>query len=157
MAKIVDLKGEWASAIGKAFVAFGSIEHVTATCLRQIPRDRLQRSTKLFRLAQRIELLLEMLEAYQAPPYMRLSDGLRRAKQLAKTRNLIAHNPLVFEIYEWLDGTLFHQEVIAAMHKDRKVTLQELQAFAEQSEALASELYSALTEVLRVHGLSTGS
>lgn len=154
MVNIVDLKGEWAVAIGKALVAFGSIEHVTVTCLHQIPRDRLQQSTKSFRLAQRIDLLLEILETYQTPPYLRLSDGLKRAKNLAKTRNLIAHNPLFFEVYERPDGTLFHQEVIAAMHKDRKITLEELQDFAEKSETLASKLYRALTEVLRVHRLS---
>jgi hypothetical protein len=157
LVKLVDWSGDWAAAIGKAFVAFGGIEHVTVACLRQIPRDKLQKSTRAFRLGQRIDLLLEILEAYPAAPYQQLATCLARAKVLAETRNLIAHNPLVLEFYERPDGSIFHQQVIAAMHKDRKVTLEKLQAFADESESLASALYGASSEVFRVHGQSAGA
>jgi len=157
LAKLVDLNGDWSTAIGRAFVAFGGIEHVTVVCLRQLPRDKLQKSTRAFRLGQRIALLLEILEAYPTPAYQQLASHLERAKALAETRNLIAHNPLVLDIYERPDGTLFHQQVIAAMHKDRKVTLEELRAFADESEELASALYGASLEVIRLHGSRAGT
>ena len=157
MAKLVDLAGEWSAAIGKAFIAFGGIEHVTVACLRQLPRDRLQKSTRSYRLGQRIDLLLEILEAYEAPPYKQLSASLGRAKELAETRNLIAHNPLVLEFYERPDGSYYHQQVIAAMHRDKKITLEQLQAFAEESEALTAALYAASSEVFRLHGTSAGA
>ena len=156
MVKLVDRSGEWSAAIGKALVAFGAIEHVTVACLRHLPRDKLLKSTKSFRLAQRIDLLLELLEVYPTEPYRQLASLLARARVLAETRNLIAHNPLVLDIYERPDGTIFHEQVIAAMHKDRKVTLAELREFAEESEALASSLYSASSDVFRVHGPQSG-
>jgi hypothetical protein len=154
---IVDRADDWAAAIGKAFVAFGGIEHVTVVCLREIPRDKLLKATKSFRLVQRIDLLLEILEAYPAQAYRTLAGQLERAKELAETRNLIAHNPLVLEFYERPDGKLFHQQVIAAMHRDRKITLEELQAFADDSMALSAALYDTSSEVFRLRGSPAGA
>lgn len=150
LAKIVDLQGAWAAAIGKAFVAFGSIEHVTTACLREIPRDCIQRSTKFFRLGQRIDLLVELLEVHDGEEFKQLSAALIRVKYLAKTRNLIAHNPLVLEIYEWRDGSLLHQEVIASMSSDARITLKELTSFANDAEALSSSLYTLSSAVFKV-------
>jgi hypothetical protein len=151
LVKLVDWSGEWSSAIGKAFVAFGGIEHVTVACLRTLPKDNLQKSTKSFRLGQRIDLLIEILEPYERDAYRSLAKHLARAKDLAETRNLIAHNPLVLEFYERPDGSIFHEQVIAAMHKDKKITLRELQSFAEECEALVTALYAASSEVFRLH------
>lgn len=64
MSEIADPKGPWASAIGQAFVAFGSIELITLYCLDEIPKDRIRRSTSSFKLAQRVELIQELLEAH---------------------------------------------------------------------------------------------
>ena len=157
MVKLVDWSGEWAAAIGKAFVAFGGIEHVSVACLRSIPRDNLQKSTKSLRLGQRIDLLTKILEGYEEEPYRLLSQHLGRAKVLAETRNLIAHNPLLLEFYERPDGTLYHQEVIAALHRDKKVTLVELKAFADEAEALANALYAASSEVFRLRASLAGA
>jgi hypothetical protein len=157
LVKLEDWSGDWAAAIGKAFVAFGGIEHVTVACLRTLPKDNLQKSTKSFRLGQRIDLLIEILEPYEKEPYKVLSKHLDRAKALAETRNLIAHNPLVLEFYERPDGSIYHEQVIAAMHKDKKVTLQELQAFADECEALVTELYAASSEVFRLHRSKSGA
>ena len=142
MAHLGDLKGEWASAIGRALIAFGSIEHVTVTCLRQIPRDRIQRSTSSFNLAPRIDLLLEILEAHPELPCIELSEQLRTAKSMAKTCNLIAHNPLTFEFYERENGDYLFNEVIVSLHKTgTKISLVQVQAFAAQAEQLASEMF----------------
>src|SRR5690606_30746822 len=100
VASIVDPKGEWAAAIGAAFVAFGSIEHTTIVCLREIPRDSIWRSSKSLKLVPRVDLLLELLEPYQHQECLTLADKLRQVKELARTRNLIAHNPLVLQIHE---------------------------------------------------------
>lgn len=149
MAKIVDPEGAWAAAIGKAFVAFGAIEHVTVACLREIPRDRIQRSTRSFRLGQRIDLLVELLEAHDGESFKKLAAELIRAKEMAKTRNLIAHNPLVLEVYEWGDGSRFHRQVIASLSSDVRITLEDLTTFARDSEGLASSLYELSSNVFR--------
>ena len=157
MAKITDLKGEWAAAIGQAFVAFGSIEHVTVVCLRELPRDRIQRTTRSFRLGQRISLLVELLEGYDGAPYKELSTNLLRAKELSETRNLIAHNPLVMDFFRRQDGSMFTREVIAHLHQDKHITLEQLQQFASESETLASELYRCSSAVFQAHRQPAGA
>ncbi len=158
MAKIVDLQGHWAAAIGKAFVAFGSIEHTTVVCLRQIPRDRIQRFAKSLKLSQRIDLLLELLESHRHPECTELADKLRQVRSLVPTRNLIAHNPLVLEFYEHADGGHAFAEAIAAIHKDgHKITLRETQDFAASSERLASELIGVSMKAFRALGVTAGA
>ena len=149
MVKIVDLTGEWAAAIGKAFIAFGSMEWMTVICLRDIPVDRIQRSTKSFSLSQRIDLIQELLEIHEGEVIKLLSEKLSAVKKLAERRNFIAHNPLVLEFYESLDGDISHKQVIMSMHKGRRMTLPELQAFADEAEKLASDLTGAGLEAVR--------
>jgi hypothetical protein len=147
MAKLVDLTGKWAEAIGQAFVAFGSFEHVTVACLEQIPLDSIVRSTAKLGLAHRIELITEILSAYRGEIFVELATKLEEARIMTSTRNLIAHNPLVMDIYQRADGTIFHKEVIKALHKERQITLSELQDFAGRAERLASDLYGAAGKV----------
>lgn len=155
MSKLVDLKGDWAMAIGKAFVAFGSIEHTTVVCLRQVPKDSIQRFAKSLKLTPRIELLLELLEPYQQPECQELAEKLRQVKGFAQTRNLIAHNPLVLEFYEnGKDGYAFG-ESIAAIHKvGHKITLAETQEFAATSEQLALDLVGISIKMFKALGLT---
>ena len=156
MAKLVDFQGRWAAEIGRAFIAFGSIEHVTVVWLRTIPKDRIERSTQGLKLAPRIDLIVELLEAREGEVFAKLRGKLLRAKELAVTRNLIAHNPLVLEFYERADGTMFHKEVIAAMHKDRVVQFDELVQFATDAETLSSDLYGAASAVFAAIGSKEG-
>lgn len=147
MAKLVDLTGKWAAAIGQAFVAFGSFEHVTVACLEQIPLDPIARSTAKLGLAHRIELIVEILSGHEGEIFANLASKLEEARGMTPTRNLIAHNPLVMDFYQRADGTLFHREVITALHKERQINLEELQDFARQAEKLASDLYGAAGKV----------
>ncbi|KAA0009967.1 hypothetical protein F0A17_18945 [Billgrantia pellis] len=141
MVKLVDLNGKWAAAIGQSFVAFGSIEHLTVTCLQEIPKDRIQRSVRSFKLGQRIDLIHELLEAHPGHAFEQLAAKLSRAKELLVTRNLIAHNPLVLGILH-SDGGFTHREAIVSLRGgNRRIELRELQAFAAECEQLASELH----------------
>lgn len=154
MAKLVDLSGEWAAAIGKAFVAFGSIEHTTVVCLRQIPKDQFRRFAKGLNLTPRVDLLLEILESYPVPECIELSEKLERVKALAKTRNLIAHNPLVLEFYEDGNGGYAYKEAIAAIHREgHKITLAEVQDFAAKSEQLAGDLIGISMKAFKALGV----
>jgi len=148
LVKLVDLNGKWAAAIGQSFVAFGSIEHLTVTCLQEIPKDRIQKSVSSFKLGQRIDLILELLEAHQGHVYEQLAAKLSRAKELLAIRNLIAHNPLVLGILH-SDGGFTHKEAIVSLRGGkRRIELPELQAFAAECEQLASELHSCTASVV---------
>ena len=152
MVSLVDKNKEWAMAIGRAFVAFGGIEHATVECLRTIPRDRIQKSTQMFRLAQRVDLLLEILESREGDEFVQLALCLRRVKELARMRNIVAHNPLVldFSIPDYSRGMAF-TEAIAVTHKQRLlISLEGVQRFAEDSEKLASEIHGASAKVFAI-------
>lgn len=147
MAKITDLKGEWAVAVGRAMIAFGSIEHVTVVCLRNIPRDPLHKSTAALSLVPRVELLLEILAARPGKVFSELANGLSRIKPLAKIRNLIAHNPLVLQVFEAENGDYGFKELIVALHKEQSISLPQLQKFADEAEQLAAELLQCSSAV----------
>jgi hypothetical protein len=156
LAKIVDTNGHWAAAIGKGFVAFGGIEHTTVVCLRTILKDSIPKFTKSLKLGQRIDLLLELLEPYQQRECLDLAEKLRSAKDLTQTRNLIAHNPLVFEIYEDGNGGYTFGESIAAIHRvGHKITLAEVQDFADKSEHLAHDLIGVSISAFKALGIKT--
>ena len=153
MASIVDPKSEWAAAIGKAFVAFGSIEHITVVCLREIPKDSIQRFSKALRLTQRIDLLLELLEPYQQPECLALADKLREAKVLARTRNLIAHNPLVLQMHDDGKGNQIFGSAITAIHKEGHIiSLPEAEEFAAVSEKLAFDIFGVAIKAFKALG-----
>lgn len=153
MKEIRDLEGTrnaWATAIGQALVAFGDIEHVTVLCLRELPRDRIQRSVQSFRLGQRIDLLVEILEVNEHPFGKDLSVKLLRAKDLAKLRNIVAHSPLMMEIYQRGDGSIYARDVVSGFPKGgRRLSLKDVQQLAVDAAALASELYDCVSVYLR--------
>ncbi len=147
-----DSKSAWAHAIGRAFVAFGSVEYITILCLEKIPKDRIVKSVGSFRLVQRIDLILELLEAYTGEPYEVLCAQLKLAKSMAPTRNLLAHNPLFVEISRNANGTNdVVQSIKSAKDFKKSISLLETQKFAIKTEKLETDLYAAVMNVFPLH------
>ena len=155
LASIVDPKGEWAAAIGAMFVAFGSIEHFTVICLKEIPKKTAQPLAKSLKLTQRIDLLLKLLKPYPHSECLVLSDMLEQIKILARTRNLIAHNPLIFQMHDDGNGNLISGAAITAMFKEEVMSLPEAKEFAAASEKMAFEFPGACISAFRAMGLIT--
>ena len=144
MSELTDPKGPWAAAIGRAFVAFGNMEFITLHCLEHIPRDRIQRSTKAFRLGQRIDLIQELLEAHEVESAHELSRHLGRAKSLAPTRNLLAHNPIFVDFHQLKDGSYQQvQRIRSVANPKNALSLSQVESFADEAERLANDLYEA--------------
>ena len=142
----------WSEPIGRAFLAFGSIEHAVLIALRDIPRESLQRAVIRMPFASRIELLVEIIESRPEAPYFVLATILKKAKEKAKIRNILAHNPLVLEVYETGEGNYLTAEVIAAMHnKKHRMSFTELNEFVREAEELAEQLYECLARIRQLH------
>lgn len=146
MVKLVDRNHEWALAIGRAFVAFGSIERLVVAGLHNVPKESIEQSIRSLRLGQRIDLLLELLEGHPGEVFETFSASLKKATKLSTLRNLIAHNPLVLEVYE-AGGDFAVKEVIASMHGQQQMTLGQVQQFAIDAEALSAEMVTAALAV----------
>jgi len=154
MAKIVDLNHKWAIAIGRVFVAFGGIEYTLFKCLENIPSDNILQSTKNLPLGKRVDLLQEILTIHENLEAVELKRNLRKIKTLSESRNLIAHNPLVLDLYSSGNDDVFFKEKIMSLKKpDKHMYFDELEKLAVDSEELSSNfLKSALSVFRRLDG-----
>jgi hypothetical protein len=149
MVKLVDLSHQWAIEIGRVFIAFGSIEYITHECLRTVPRDAIYEATNKMLLAPRIDLLLALLASLREAKAIRLALLLRRAKELAEHRNLIAHNPLGLDLYVTEEGEKTVRESIRSLrNKDKVLTFAQLVELRAQCESLVTELFDAQAGLL---------
>ena len=127
---------------------FGDIEYVSIMCLQALPQDKIANSASGLPFARRADLLIEMLQARttRSVELEALIKGFKRARKLAETRNLIAHNPLLLTLYldESMETVTSMEHVIAsARGGSGQMDLSELKEFAAEADSLASEMWLA--------------
>lgn len=78
-------------------------------------------------------------------------DKLRSAVAIADTRNLIAHNPVMLEIFTNDDESLFKVEhQIRGIRKtDVTMNLEQVKEFADEVESLSNELWLIFTNLAK--------
>src|SRR5690242_10626716 len=98
---------EWEALVGKALLRFGDIELVSIKCLALLPKDRIGATAARLDFGRRVELIVELLEARdgRTSNLDAILHGMKRAKSLARKRNLIAHNPVMLNLYVNEDET----------------------------------------------------
>jgi hypothetical protein len=149
VAQPVDPKHEWAGEIGRIVIAFGSIEHITMLCLKQLPNDPIYPATSHLNLVPRLELLAAVLRGSTDADAEKLRQLLTEAKALAEDRNLVVHNPLVLEVYEDRDGGYEFEHAIQSLRRaERRLALRDLVSIRERAERLATDLYGAASPML---------
>jgi len=156
LTSLVDPDREWANAIGTAFVAFGSIEDTTVLCLRELPSEPIWRFARKLKLTPRINLLLELLEPHKQPECLKLVEALKQIRELAQTRNLLAHNPLILQTHDDGYGNRVFGAALTAIRKEGEiVTLSEAKEFAITCDRMAFELVGASINAFKALGLIT--
>ena len=85
---------------------------------------------------------------------MTLIAKLKRAKALSEYRNVIAHNPLLLDLYiNQATGDMKAERAITAARSDGKsIDLPGLTELAAEAESLASELYLVLGKIVEELG-----
>lgn len=133
--------------MGKAVLRFGDIELVCIKCLSAIAPKKNERAASRLKFGQRVDLLIKHLEARPTSDehLLAILNGMKRAKGLAKTRNLIAHNPVLLDIYVTQDETeSFASHAITSIRSEQDtLDLEGLHEFADEIESLSSELWLA--------------
>jgi hypothetical protein len=136
---------EWQALVGKAILRFGDIESISLRCLAHIPTDKIAESAARLEFSRRVDILIEIMEGRPAltPTFAALLNGFKRAKVLAKTRNLIAHNPVMLDIYvNPLTDDIYTEHTIAsARSTGQTLNLEQLKEFAAEVEDLSSTLW----------------
>lgn len=139
---------EWAAEIGRGMIAFGAIEGAVDMCLKHALRDPIQRFARDLYLGPRIDLLLELLQGRSGECYAEVGTLLRQAKVLAKTRNTIAHSPLMLDVYLKHDDSFHVKQTISDRKTDkRRLSFTDVTQFADESAALSSNLYTCVCRV----------
>jgi hypothetical protein len=147
--QLVDPKHEWASEIGRMVIAFGSIEHVTMMCLRQLPRDPIYSATSHLNLVPRLDLLMAVLNGSSDPDAAHLAQLFGEARRLAEDRNLILHNPLMLDVYEDNEGNYELQHAIQSVRRaEKQLSLVDIVGIRETAERLATDLYVVASPML---------
>ncbi|WP_296060749.1 hypothetical protein [uncultured Amphritea sp.] len=141
MVKLVD-SSRWEPLIGRLFIAFGSIERTTHQCIRDWAGSNIHKHFVRAGLSVRIDLAIDLTAAQEASEATKdvYCKSLQQAKQLAKYRNLVAHNPLCLVLLQdELEGSFL--EAIAHSTDDNKfLSFDELLSIVEEAEQLAEDI-----------------
>ncbi|TYT73146.1 hypothetical protein [Desulfobotulus mexicanus] len=139
MARIIDFDHKWATLVGRVFIAFGVMESITYECLKDWLKDSVYRSVKNMQFAQRVNLVIDLAKEQDAPKE-RIEifiSNLNRVKKLAEKRNIIAHNPLVLNIFQ--EGG-YAEGIVSSKNENKFICFDELEQLVIQAEALEREL-----------------
>lgn len=140
MVKLVE-STNWAPLIGRLFIAFGSIERTTHECIREWAGDTIHKHFSGNTLSRRINLAIDLTESQQATESTKSAfiGSLRLAKELLRTRNLVAHNPLCLVLLQdSLDDPFI--EAIAHCTKKDYLSLHNLVEIVQKVEQCSDEL-----------------
>ena len=146
-----DSSPEWEELIGKSIRQFAEIEYVSVKCLTLIPTDKISDTASNLRFSDRASILIEILESREDRDLHTASllDGFKRAKALSTTRNLIAHNPMVMDIYldENNNTHKVEHKIAKTRGKERSIDLAELRMFAAEVEKVSALLWRSYVEL----------
>lgn len=140
MVKLVDFDHKWALLIGRLFIAFGSIERFTYDCLHDWLRDPIFDHIKHMPLGKRFEIILDLVneQEFEKESLQLFSDLIIEAKALSKKRNIVAHNPLLLNVFE---TTPHLKEFIQSNLKENaNLSYDELKEISLRAEELSSKL-----------------
>jgi hypothetical protein len=134
----------WIPVIGRFMMAFGNSEARVNGILGQwYPAEELN-----FFVSMPLEARVKLLKAAAASRRELFTDAnidtlllnLSELQSLAKTRNLIAHNPLVLTVFEEDDQVVEVKERITHEHKGDEIDLTDLERKAGRAERVADAL-----------------
>ena len=128
----------WAPLIGRLFIAFGYIEKTTHDCICEWAGETIYKYVARFRFSDRLDLAADLAESRDATQTVKqqFKEALLKARELAKHRNLLAHNPLCLVFLQ--DGT--DLEAIANIDGDRHMSLGELEELVHAAERCSEDL-----------------
>lgn len=149
---------KWAQVIGQVMLGFADIEYITLQCLHVFPSENIFSCASKLSLSLRIELIIDIVDSrfQNSENTASMINYLKRAKELSVQRNIIAHNPMSFEVYEDEAGNITGlKEAIISMRKNNAklhfADLVKLNTDVNETKQLLMDEFSALTKDIRVH------
>ncbi|MBI2472522.1 MAG: hypothetical protein HYV59_14985 [Planctomycetes bacterium] len=145
-------RAEWRTLVGTVILSFGDIELITLRCLAHLPTYNIYESVSTLPFGRRVDLIIEILQGWANThnAVTTLMEKLKRAKALSEYRNVLAHNPLVADIYiHQITDDVIVEHSISARKKEKSIDITSLKKLAGEVEGLALELYMTLEKVIK--------
>jgi len=132
----------WVPLIGRLFIAFGGIERTTHECIREWAGETIHRHVARSRLSARLALAADLAESRDASETMKqeFKASLLQARDLAKHRNLVAHNPLCLVLLQDGIDSAFLEAIASNIDEDKHMSLSELEGVVQAAERCSEEL-----------------
>jgi hypothetical protein len=132
----------WVPLIGRLFIAFGGIERTTHECIRKWAGDTIHKHFARSPLSARLALAADLAESRDASETMKqeFKDSLLQARDLARRRNLVAHNPLCLVLLQDGIESYLLEAIASNMGKDEHMSLSELEEVVRAAEQCSAEL-----------------
>lgn len=137
--------------VGRFVLAFGGIEHTTYLCLDHLPAESAPGFARTLNLGPRLEWLIELLERRvecDEAGAAELLEVLRKVKQFAKDRNLIAHNTVMFSVFEQDGRITLNPEIVSGRDSSKRLSLAGTIKLADEAEKLCEELWECASPLI---------
>lgn len=133
---------DWEQPIGRFVVAFAGLETWLHVFVHAFGSVQLHEETVEFQMAPRIKLLRGLLRSASLPKdTLAAAERLLRAlTKLAETRNLIVHNGVMVDVYQFDDGDMYFRHALrSARAPGKQITLPEIVKKADEAKKLGQE------------------
>jgi hypothetical protein len=132
----------WAPLIGRLFIAFGGIERTSHECIREWAGETIHKHVARSRLSTRLALAADLAESRDASNSMKqeFKAALSQARDLAKHRNLVAHNPLCLVLLQDGIDAAFLEAIASKIDEDKHMSFGELEKVVIAAERCSDDL-----------------
>ena len=132
----------WRVAVGRFILSFGSVEWFTFHMLAELPTERLLESTMRLSFGQRLDIVEQLFRDKSLEPelYKRAIELLEKARSLSKIRNLLAHNPLLLNLFDDKVGVDLEYQISKYCEIEARLTIDKLEEYCRNVEELEEQL-----------------
>ena len=142
-----DMRAELSQALGEAMWAFAMVERLTYQYMKKLSSDALDELMGGQSFSARIRLIRKLVDRLKGQEEQKavVVKCLKKAEQLADTRNTLAHNP--WQIWIDFDESKFKSEIKKVTDEEKTLDLKQVRAFRDDAGELASTFEYQLSEL----------
>ncbi len=142
---------QWRVAVGRFILSFGSVEWFTFHMLAELPTERLLESTMKLGFGQRLDIVKQLFREKNLDPELsnKAIELLENARSLSKIRNLLAHNPLLLNLFDDSVGADLEYQISKYGEIEARLTIEDLEGYCRDIENLEEELGNIREEIDR--------
>lgn len=142
-----ELRAELSQALGEAIWAFSMVERFTYSYLKNLSSEPLHELMDDQSFGVRIRLIRKLIQRLKGQVEQKAIAlrCLEKAEKLARTRNMLAHNP--WRIWIDFDESKFKSEIRKVTDETKALDLETVRAFRDDASELAASFEYQLSQL----------